>query len=115
MVAVKMRASIRRMVPAAVRGRLRRKSRIVGARNVDVVLDDRKQVKRWLRATPATYRIWVKEGLGSGPEAPFSFAGEDVNGSNPIIAVTARPLSKADRAALLQPLSEAEVAASVLG
>ncbi len=115
MVAVKMRASIRRMVPAAVRGRLRRKSRIVGARNVDVVLDDRKQVKRWLRATPDTYRIWVKEGLGPGPEAPFSLAGEDVNGSNPIIAVTARPLSKADRAALLQPLSEAEVAASVLG
>ena len=112
---MKIRAAMRRLVPPAVRRRLRRTRPTTGARNVDVVLDNPKEVKRWLRATPDTYRMRAYGRLASGSDIPINLAGAVVNGSAPIIAVTARPLGKADQEALLQPLSDAGVGASVLG
>ncbi len=111
----KTRAVLRGILPEPVRSLLGRKPPVVGARNVDVILEDKRDAKRWLRATPDTYRVNRPRAFGPGPEAEFILAGEDVNGSDPFIAVTARPLSRADRLALLQPLADPDVAVSVLG
>lgn len=114
-VRARIRSAIRRVMPEPMARLLRRKPPIVGARNVDVVLDGKAEAKKWLRATPDTYRVQDSGNLGPGPEAEFFVAGEAVNGSGQIIAVNARPLSRADRLALLQPLADSEIAASVLG
>lgn len=111
----RLRKVIGRFVPGSIRGRLRSMPVYRGNRNVDVVLDDQRQVKRWLRATPDTYRVWRQDAQGPEPEADFILPGEEVNGSAPIIAVTGRPLSASDRVALLKPLTDGDIDATVLG
>ncbi len=65
----RIRRAVGRVVPEPIRHRLRRKPKLLGSRNVDVVLDDQRQVRKWLRATPDTYRVWGEQGLGPGPDA----------------------------------------------
>ncbi len=110
-----VRKFARRVVPGSLRRRFRRPPPGVGARNVEVVLADAREAKRWLRATPDTYRIRTEERFGAGPTAEFGLAGEEFNGSGPIVAITARPMVESDRRALLQPLEDESVAVSVLG
>lgn len=93
---------IRPLVPDAIVARLRRSSGVDPARNnVDIVVSDEGERRRWLLATPATYRVVDPARYRDGPEEP-------------VRVLSRRELSAIEHHRLQLPLADPVPAASVL-
>jgi glycosyltransferase involved in cell wall biosynthesis len=111
----RLRRLVRPMIPTRMVARFRSAPPPSGGLNVDVIVADPDDRKRWMDATPDTVRVVDPHDYGSGPEVPIQHPGAVVAGDADIIAVGARPLSAGEAADLLAPLSDPAVTAVVWG
>ncbi|NNC92060.1 MAG: hypothetical protein HKN80_06175, partial [Acidimicrobiia bacterium] len=111
----RLRRLLRPLIPDRLIARVRPAPSPAGSLNVDVVVAAAEDREQWLEATPDTVRIVDPDAYGPGPDVSIQHPGKvDLHGAD-IVAVGARPLSTAEAAQLLAPLSDPEVVASVWG
>ncbi|MBW3561549.1 MAG: glycosyltransferase [Actinobacteria bacterium] len=88
--------------------------------NVDVVIDGWLTQRRWLAATPDTYRVRGWETFGPAPDAPFVVASADADAEiaeldQPMVVVHDADVAADDLARLARPLADPDIDVSVLG
>jgi glycosyltransferase involved in cell wall biosynthesis len=111
----RLRRLVRRFVPVRLAERFRRPVAPSSGLNVDVVIADDDERRRWLAATPDTVRVVSPDGYGEAPPVRFQSPGWVEPGTVDLVAVAARPLTAAESNLVARPLTDADVAASVLG
>ena len=102
-----LRRLAKRVLPAAAGARLQPVSPPASRENVDIVVDDPRLARLWLRATPDTHRI----------RRLRSFESTDTpgTGAEGWLVLGDASLDGAKRAELLRPMTAPDVVASVLG
>lgn len=100
-----LRRLVKRLLPTKLRARLSRVAPGSSRENVDIVVDDQRSARRWLFATPDTHRVRRTDSFDSPRTGD--------NGDEGPVVVGDRSVT--EPAELLRPLSDPDIAASVVG